>query len=86
MLSARGIPLELVKSAMVVAIARRTFRTGDPLPRVRALHFFVPVVEELLETPCDPGYVEYLEQRLWPLAAEKGAASTRAATKVSTEQ
>lgn len=67
----RGIPLELVRSAMLVAVARRTFRRGGPLPRVRAIHYFLPVVEELLECPCDPGYVRYLEHQLRPLAAAK---------------
>lgn len=67
----RGVPLDVVKSAMVVAVARRTFREGDPLPRVRALHFFLPVIDELLEEPCIPGYVEYLEQRLRTLAVNK---------------
>src|SRR5262249_23288421 len=41
----RGVPLEVVKGAMVVAVTRRTFRRGDPLPRVRALHFFLPVID-----------------------------------------
>jgi hypothetical protein len=67
----RGVPLDVVRSAMVVAVARRTFRRGDPLPRVRALHFFLPVVEEMLETPCEPGYVKYLEHHLRSLAAAK---------------
>lgn len=67
----RGVPLDVVKGAMVVAVARRTFREGDPLPRVRALHFFLPVIDELLEEPCIPGYVEYLEQKLRTLAVNK---------------
>jgi hypothetical protein len=67
----RGVPLDVVKGAMVLAVARRTFREGDPLPRVRALHFFLPVIEELLEAPCIPGYLDYLEQKLRPLAAQK---------------
>lgn len=67
----RGVPLDVVKGAMVVAVARRTFREGEPLPRVRALHFFLPVIDELLEAPCIPGYVDYLEQKLRPLAANK---------------
>ncbi len=58
---------------MVVAVTRRTFRQGDPLPRVRALHFFLPVISELLESPCEPGYARYLEQKLGPLAALKAA-------------
>jgi len=67
----RGVPLDLVKSAMVVAVARRTFRKGGPLPRVRAVHYFLPIVEELLESSCDPGYVQYLETKLVPLANAK---------------
>lgn len=67
----RGIPLEVVESAMVVAVARRTFRRGDPLPRIRALHFFLPVIEELLEVPCDPGYVQYLKNKLEALAGQE---------------
>lgn len=76
----RGIPLEVVKSAMVVAVARRTFRRGGPLPRVRAVAYFLPALEELLEFPCDPDYVRYLEHKLRPLAAAKaaGTGSSRA--------
>ena len=76
----RGVPLDVVKSAMAVAVARRTFRQGHPLPRVRALHFFLPVIDELLEVPCEPGYARYLEQKLGPLAAAK-AAERKAAPK-----
>jgi hypothetical protein len=63
--------LEVVKGAMAVAVARRTFRQGNTLPRVRALHFFLPVIDELLEVPCEPGYVRYLEHKLRPLAVAK---------------
>lgn len=72
----RGVPLVLVRTAMAVAVARRTFRPGHPLPRVRALHFFLPVIEELLEVPCEPGYARYLEQKLRLLATEKAARHT----------
>jgi hypothetical protein len=72
----RGVPLEVVRDAMAVAVARRTFRRGGPLARVRALHFFLPVIDELLEIPCEPGYARYLEHKLQPLAAEKAAQST----------
>jgi hypothetical protein len=67
----RGVPRSVVEAAMIVAVARRTFRASDPLPRVRALHFFLPVVEEMLEVPCDPAYVGYLKQKLQALAAQK---------------
>ena len=59
-----GAFLSTWSKAMVVAVARRTFRRGDRLPRIRALHFFLPVIEEVLEVPCDPGYVQYLKGRL----------------------
>jgi len=67
----QGVPLSLVKAAMALAVARRLFRVGDPLPRIRALHFFRPVIEELVEEPCDPDYVGYLEHKLRPLADQK---------------
>lgn len=67
----RGVALDVVKAAMAVAVARRTFRRGDPLPRIRAVHYFLPIIEELLEFPCDPGYVRYLEDHLRPLAEAK---------------
>jgi hypothetical protein len=69
----RAVPLDVVKGAMLVAVARRTFRPGGPLPRVRAVAYFLSVIEELLESPCAPGYLEYLERKLEPLAAAKAA-------------
>jgi hypothetical protein len=75
----RGVPLGVVKSAMVVAVARRTFRSGGPLPRVRAMHYFLPVIEELLEWPCDSEYIHYLEHKLRSLAAKVGNGGQRRA-------
>lgn len=67
----QGVPLDVVHAALMIAVARRTFRQGEPLPQVRALHYFLPVVQDLQESPCDPGYLRYLEQKLRPLAAQK---------------
>lgn len=52
----------------MIAAARRTFRSAErpPLAPIRALHYFLPVIEELLEQPPAPDYVEYLAGRLWP--------------------
>lgn len=77
----RGIALHVVKAAMALAVARRTFRRGDPLPRIRAVHYFLPIVEEVIQFPCDPGYVRYLEDHLRPLAEAKS--SGRQATRPS---
>lgn len=43
----RGVPLDLAKAAMVVAVARRTFRTGDPL-----LAFWIRTVSRGAFTRC----------------------------------
>jgi hypothetical protein len=31
-----------------------------PLPRIRSLAYFQPVIEELLESPVPDGYLQYL--------------------------
>lgn len=72
----RGVPLEVVNAALLLATTRRTFRTGDALPPVRALHYFLPVIDELQEPElrkprCDLGYIRHLEHKLEPLAAAK---------------
>jgi hypothetical protein len=76
----RGVPLAVVETAMIVAVARRTFRTGDPLPPIRAVAYFGPAVEEVLELAPDTGYVRYLKDKLRPLAQAKVAPSVRQAS------
>jgi hypothetical protein len=71
----RGIPLIVVEAALLLAATRRALREPylPPLPRVRALHYFAPVVRELLENPKDPDreYLMCLLRRLRPLAEVK---------------
>lgn len=64
----RGVSLATAEAALVVAAARRTLRSLErpPLAPIRALHYFLPVIEELLEQPLVPGYVQYLAGRLRP--------------------
>jgi hypothetical protein len=69
----RCVPLRTVRTALVLAAARRTLRSGPPLPPVRTLHYFLSVIEEVLEQPLDPAYVEYLAARLKPFASKKSA-------------
>ena len=54
----RKIPLPTVIDALLLAAARRVLRSQDahPLASVRSLYYFVPVIEELLETPLPKGY------------------------------
>src|ERR1700722_13825194 len=62
----RGVPLEVVETALLLACLRRTVRPTDvpPLPRVRSLAYFQPVIEELREHPVPNGYIEYLRLKL----------------------
>jgi hypothetical protein len=69
----RGVPLRIVRAALFLAAARRTFRSGPPLPPVRTLHYFLPAIDELIQQPPEPGYLEYLAAKLKPFASRKTA-------------
>ena len=68
----RGVPLRVIRDALILAAARRTIRSGPALPQVRTLHYFLPVIDEILEHPLDPDYVAYLAARLQSFASKKG--------------
>ena len=65
-LHARGVPLLTVEGAFLLASARRCLRAQDaqPLNPVRSLHYFLPVIEEVLARPLPDGYAEYLKNKL----------------------
>jgi hypothetical protein len=62
----RGVSLRTVEEAFLLATARRCLRAPDaaPLAPVRSLHYFVPVIEEVLANPLPSGYPEYLKGKL----------------------
>ena len=62
----RAIPLRLVESALLLGSLRRLVRPADvpPLPPVRSLAYFQPVIEELLIHPMPDTYLEYLKIKL----------------------
>jgi hypothetical protein len=62
----RGVPLSLVETALLLASLRRMTRPPDvpPLPRIRSLAYFQPVIEELLDNPVAEGYLQYLRHKL----------------------
>jgi hypothetical protein len=62
----RKIPLQTVQQAFLLATARRRFRSPDapPLQPIRSLHYFLPVIEELLQTPLPQAYAQYLKAKL----------------------
>ncbi|HLX09018.1 MAG TPA: hypothetical protein VKY89_14280 [Thermoanaerobaculia bacterium] len=63
-LERRRIPLDLVRTAFVLGTARRTFSPSAPLPAIRSLHYFLPILDEVQHEPIDPSYVEHLRRRL----------------------
>ncbi len=58
----RGVSLDIVESALLLAMARRNSRPpdADPLPPVRSLHYFLPVIDELTTGSTPDGYLDYL--------------------------
>jgi hypothetical protein len=62
----QAIPLELIEAAFWLAIARRNDRAlqASPLPPIRSLAYFLPVIEELRTNPPDPAYLQYLRSRV----------------------
>jgi len=73
-----GVPLVTVETALVLASLRRLDRPRDapPLGRIRSLAYFQPVIDELLDTPTSPAYLEYLRSKLHGLLVNRTAHST----------
>lgn len=64
----RQISWEVIESALLLAVARRCLRDPSlaPLPPIRSLHYFLPVIEEVLNTEMASEYVRYLKRKLAP--------------------
>jgi len=58
----QGVALALIESALLLASVRRLSRPADlpPLPRIRSLAYFQPVITELQQQPLPEGYLPYL--------------------------
>src|ERR1022692_2364871 len=69
----RGIPLNKVENALVLGAVRRMIRPPDapPLTTVRSLAYFLPVIEEVLETEVGEEYFQYVRQKLQRLTCRK---------------
>jgi hypothetical protein len=62
----RGITLDMIEQSMVLAAARRSFRSPDapPLSPIRSIHYFVPVIEEISVNPLSNDYFMYLKRKI----------------------
>jgi hypothetical protein len=58
----RQISLTTVETAFLLASSRRAARRPEamPLGPIRSLHYFLPVIEELLANPVPRSYLAYL--------------------------
>src|SRR5437773_1067533 len=58
----QSVPLPLVESALLLASLRRLVRPRDlpPMPKIRSLAYFQPVIIELQQEPLPEGYIDYL--------------------------
>ena len=77
-----GIPLSLVETALLLGSLRRLCRPSDvrPLPRIRSLAYFQPVIQELQEHPAPDGYLDYLRLKLRGLMDKAGPAKVQKST------
>jgi hypothetical protein len=62
----RGLSVNVIENALVLAATRRLIRPADapPLGTIRSLAYFLPVIEEVLEQRVSPDYFEYLRHKL----------------------
>jgi hypothetical protein len=73
-LQQRGVPLQAVENALVLAVSRRLMHSSEapPLATIRSLAYFVPVIEEVLEGVVGQDYYNYLRYRLTPYFRNTG--------------
>ena len=62
----RQIPLTTVETAFLLASSRRAARRpgATPLGPIRSLHYFLPVIEELLAQTLPESYLAYLRSKV----------------------
>ena len=69
----RGVPLEAVENAFVLAAARRLIRptAAAPLGTIRSLAYFSPVIEEVLQLQVSQEYFQHLRHKLQRAASAR---------------
>ena len=69
----RGVPLEAVENAFVLAAARRLIRPAGSahLGAIRSLAYFSPVIEEVLQLQVGQEYFQHLRHKLQRAASAR---------------
>jgi hypothetical protein len=75
----QGVPLSLAEGALLLASLRRLIRDSDrpPLPPIRSLAYFQPVITELQHQPPPEGYLDYLRRKFEQAATGHRKAAAR---------
>ncbi|HEY8669563.1 MAG TPA: hypothetical protein VIL63_01880 [Terriglobales bacterium] len=62
----RGVPVNVVENALILAAARRSARPADapPLGTIRSLAYFAPVIDEVSQLKVGPEYFQHLRNKL----------------------
>ena len=62
----RGVSVQVIENALVLAAARRLIRPADapPLNTIRSLAYFLPVIDEVLQLRVNPDYYRYLRRKI----------------------
>lgn len=68
----RRIPIQTIRAAFLLAVSRRALRPlgAQPLAKIASLHYFRPVIQELIDSPPETEYIDYLADRLASLAPQ----------------
>jgi hypothetical protein len=58
-----NVPIQTVEAAMLLASLRRIRPPNTPpLPPIRSLHYFLPIIREINAAPLTKDYVDYLKR------------------------
>jgi hypothetical protein len=62
----RGISLDTVRDAVLLATSRRVFRSAEAgtLQAIATLHYFLPVIDEIQNDHPGDAYLNYVRHRL----------------------
>ena len=73
------VPLPLVESALLLGTLRRLARPPElpPLPQIRSLAYFLPVIAELQRKPLPDGYLDYLRIKLRRMSQPSASCSEK---------
>jgi hypothetical protein len=69
----QGISILQIQQAMTLAQVRRASRSSadPPLGPIRSLHYFAPVLSEVMQHPPPPDYFSYLQRKLIDIRPRK---------------